>query len=215
MIRTKNKTIYIDDKCFSRCGTKYTIPKCICYDVNDIKRTPNRYVVKCNLESVLLNDHIISISKLNKITHLYWNSEIIIIDIPITIQYIQHTSSKNIILYLPKDMNLKYLILSSKFNFPVANLPKKILFLHFGMSFNQDVSNLPFGLQKIWFGYNFNQPVDMLPETLIFIEFSSQYNKNILNLPKSIQTIKLNKIYSKQQDKIETIKLFESKIVWK
>lgn len=214
MIRTRRKTLYINDKCHNKCYcmATFTISTCKCF-ININSSTPNKYLIKSVPDiPIKLQEHI-NIN-FDKYTHLYWNSSTIVINnIPINIIYIQYTGQLNIVDYLPS--NLKYLSLVGEFNHPIDNLPSTIKFLIFGSKFNHPINNLPFGLEKIWFGSEFTQCVDYLPETLIYIELSSYYPNDISNLPIGIQQIKLDRKYELKNNRIETIKLLENKIIWK
>lgn len=212
MIRTKRKTLYLDDKCINRCNARFKVKKCTCFDPN--KGFNNKFILGLKLKSIELSDFFELEKKIVKLLHFYWNSKTIVLDIPHTIKFIQYSSDQNIIPYLPSD--LEHLVLGPKFNHPVSNLPIKLKTIKFGASFNQDVSNLPWGLEKIHFSTGkFDYPIDMLPETLVYVELPSNYDKDISNLPNSIEVISLNLYYKSQPDKLNTIKLFENKIVWR
>lgn len=212
IIRTKRKTLFINDECYGTyyCTNKLTISKCNCFHEN--KSFPNKCIIKTNSldDIVKLNDYLNC--DLNKYMYLYWKSSTISIsDIPSSIIYIQYNGNTNIIWMLPSE--LIHLIFGGNFNHPVDNLPSTLKILHLGSVFNHPVDNLPVGLEHIIFGDSFNHSVDSLPETLIYIQLPKFYTKDILNLPKSVQQIKLNREY-KKTNYVESMKLLENKISW-
>lgn len=109
-----------------------------------------------------------------------------------------------------KNQNKGKMMINSKFNKSVDNLPETIRTICFGHSFNQPVENLPLLLEWIEFGYSFNQRVDMLPNTIRYLVFGYFFNQKIDDLPTSIEFLKLGeKFYQNLNDLPRSVQKIE------
>jgi hypothetical protein len=163
-------------------------------------------------KKLYLNDYFSS-EKLKKCYNIFWDSNVIILDIPEWIRNIDYTKNYNISAYLPETLNR--LLLVGSYNQSVDNLPPELKILYLGYEFNQPVDNLPTRLYDLHFGTKFNQPVNFLPESLKHVEFSYYFNQDLSNLPKSVQTIKLNCDYKKVNNNTLKNIFVETKIIYK
>lgn len=200
-----------DKKCFFHAGCKCN---------KKIKSNPKEFDGYYIIPNIEMNQQIslknyFSEEKLLKCKIFYYWSDILVLDIPDSIEHLIYTKNKQICPLICNLTNLSKISFGDPFNKPIDNLPPNLKCLELSYTFNQPVDNLPNGLEKIIFNTNFNQPVDNLPESLKYIEFGYHFNQDITNLPTNIMTIKLNLIGYIHSSKLNTKKIFGDKIKYK
>jgi hypothetical protein len=95
-------------------------------------------------------------------------------------------------------INLEHLILGSKFNQEVNNLPVSLVSLILSYEFNKPLHNLPNKLKTLSFKncFKYSHDLDYLPESLEHIVIPPNFNKSLDNLPQNIRVLDLFNIYS-------------------
>ena len=117
--------------------------------INFLPKDLNKLEISTNNSVKIIHD---------KITHLYFMSNVPIYDLPDSITH----------------LTFGYL-----FDQCVDNLPKNLTHLKFGERFCQPVDNLPESLTHIIFGGFFSRPVDKLPKNLKYIKFGEWFGDRI------------------------------------
>lgn len=94
------------------------------------------------------------------------------------------------------NIQLTDLILGTKFNKSVSNLPDTLISLVFSYEFDKPLDNLPNKLEILSLGncIKYSHNLDYLPESLIHIVLPPNFSFTFDNLPQSIKILDLHKI---------------------